>query len=82
MIPIPPKTNHQDRIVRLKKLMSFDPSLSTVPLSHSHVFLGSGHEKNERRTWAVIALCGAMMVAEIIGGLLFGLSLSSPTAST
>ena len=39
---------------------------------HSHVFLGEGHEKNERRTWAVIALCGVMMVAEIVGGLLFG----------
>jgi cation diffusion facilitator family transporter len=39
---------------------------------HSHVFLGAGHEKNERRTWAVIWLCGMMMVAEIVGGLLFG----------
>jgi cation diffusion facilitator family transporter len=40
--------------------------------SHSHVFLGEGHDKNERRTWAVIVLCAVMMVAEIIGGLLFG----------
>ena len=40
--------------------------------SHSHVFLGEGHEKSERKTWAVIWLCGAMMVAEIVGGLLFG----------
>jgi cation diffusion facilitator family transporter len=40
--------------------------------SHSHVFLGQGHEQNERRTWAVIALCAVMMVAEIVGGLLFG----------
>jgi cation diffusion facilitator family transporter len=39
---------------------------------HSHVFLGAGHETNERRTWMVIALCAAMMVAEIVGGLLFG----------
>jgi cation diffusion facilitator family transporter len=39
---------------------------------HSHVFLGEGHERSERRTWAVIWLCGAMMVAEIVGGLLFG----------
>jgi cation diffusion facilitator family transporter len=39
---------------------------------HSHVFLGEGHERNERRTWTVIALCGLMMVAEIAGGLLFG----------
>jgi cation diffusion facilitator family transporter len=39
---------------------------------HSHVFLGAGHETNERRTWMVIALCAVMMVAEIAGGLLFG----------
>jgi len=39
---------------------------------HSHVFLGQGHDKNERRTWAVIVLCAVMMVAEIVGGLLFG----------
>ncbi len=39
---------------------------------HSHVFLGEGHDKNERRTWAVIALCAVMMVAEVIGGLMFG----------
>ena len=40
--------------------------------SHSHVFLGEGHDKNERRTWAVIVLCAVMMIAEIVGGLLFG----------
>ena len=39
---------------------------------HSHVFLGETHERNERRTWAVIALCAAMMAAEIAGGLWFG----------
>jgi Cation efflux family len=39
---------------------------------HSHVFLGEGHEKSERKTWAVIWLYGAMMIAEIVGGLLFG----------
>jgi cation diffusion facilitator family transporter len=39
---------------------------------HSHVFLGEGHERNERRTWTVIALCSFMMIAEIAGGLLFG----------
>ncbi len=40
--------------------------------AHSHVFLGTAHETNERRSWAVIALCGVMMVAEIGGGVLFG----------
>ena len=39
---------------------------------HSHVFLGDSHERNERRTWMVIALCTVMMAAEIAGGLLFG----------
>lgn len=39
---------------------------------HSHVFLGEAHEKNERKTWAVIAICAAMMVAEIVGGWWFG----------
>src|SRR6202163_4646219 len=44
----------------------------THPDVHSHVFLGQGHASNERRTWMVIALCSVMMVAEIVGGLLFG----------
>ena len=35
---------------------------------HSHVFLGEGHEKSERKTWSVIALCSVMMVIEIVGG--------------
>jgi len=39
---------------------------------HSHVFLGEGHETSERKTWAVISLCAIMMVAEIVGGLMFG----------
>src|SRR5271165_5363874 len=39
---------------------------------HSHVFLGTGHEQNERRTWGVIVLCSIMMVVEIVGGTLFG----------
>jgi cation diffusion facilitator family transporter len=38
----------------------------------NHLFLGEGHEQNERRTWMVIALCSLMMVVEIAGGLLFG----------
>jgi cation diffusion facilitator family transporter len=41
-------------------------------LRHSHVFLGEEHEQSERKTWAVIWLCGAMMVAEIVGGMMFG----------
>ncbi len=39
---------------------------------HDHVFLGHDHERAERRTWAVIILCSVMMIAEIVGGALFG----------
>jgi cation diffusion facilitator family transporter len=39
---------------------------------HSHIFLGAEHEASERRMWAVISLCTVMMIAEIVGGLLFG----------
>jgi Co/Zn/Cd efflux system component len=39
---------------------------------HSHVFLGQGHDRAERRSWAVIWLCVGMMALEIGGGLMFG----------
>ena len=45
---------------------------NTFQGNHSHVFLGEGHERNERRTWMVIALCTVMMIAEIAGGWIFG----------
>jgi cation diffusion facilitator family transporter len=41
-------------------------------IRHSHVFLGAAHAQNERKTWAVIGLCGVMMLVEIVGGSLFG----------
>ncbi len=47
-------------------------AISPATPVHSHIFLGEAHETSERRTWAVIWLCGAMMIAEIIGGLFFG----------
>jgi cation diffusion facilitator family transporter len=49
-----------------------DPRPAFQTSSHSHVFLGPDHERAERRTWAVIILCTIMMIAEIIGGALFG----------
>ncbi len=39
---------------------------------HEHVFLGEAHDRNERRTWWVVGLTAAMMVAEIAGGMIFG----------
>jgi cation diffusion facilitator family transporter len=41
-------------------------------LQHEHVFLGDDHERNERRTWFVIALTATMMVVEIIAGTIYG----------
>ncbi len=46
--------------------------MSPDTLAHGHVFLAPGHERSERKTWAVIWLCGLMMVAEIVGGTMFG----------
>lgn len=40
--------------------------------THEHVFLGEKHARHERRTWAVVGLTAAMMVAEIVGGTLLG----------
>ncbi len=39
---------------------------------HNQVFLGEHHEKSEKKTWAVIWLCTAMMILEIVGGWMFG----------
>ena len=45
---------------------------AAVAAIHDHVFLGEGHDRSARKTWAVIWICGAMMVLEIVGGLIFG----------
>jgi cation diffusion facilitator family transporter len=47
-------------------------SHSIARWQHRHVFLGARHERNERRTWAVVALTAGMMLIEIVGGSLFG----------
>jgi cation diffusion facilitator family transporter len=47
-------------------------SHSMSPWIHGHAFLGAHHGEHERRTWSVVALTAAMMVAEIAGGTLFG----------
>jgi cation diffusion facilitator family transporter len=48
------------------------PKAAVGPLGHHHVFLAAEHDAAERRTWAVIGLCSVMMIAEIVGGALFG----------
>ncbi len=40
--------------------------------THDHVFLGSHHDRHERRTWFVVALTAVMMVGEITVGWLSG----------
>ncbi len=45
------------------------PSLASP---HRHDFLGPDHGRNETRTWMVIGLTSAMMVAEITAGSVFG----------
>jgi cation diffusion facilitator family transporter len=45
---------------------------STTRWQHQHRFLADQHGQRERRTWMVVALTSVMMVAEIIGGSLFG----------
>ncbi len=45
---------------------------SLAPWEHRHVFLGAKHDRHERRTWFVVALTAVMMVAEVVGGTLFG----------
>jgi cation diffusion facilitator family transporter len=51
--------------------MTDSHSVFQIP-PHDHVFLGGDHDRAERRTWAVIILCTVMMIAEIIGGAIFG----------
>lgn len=43
-----------------------------TPIGHNHVFLGAGNEGKERKIWMVIGLSLAMMVAEIVGGIVYG----------
>ena len=45
---------------------------SIEPWQHGHVFLGEKHDRHEFRTWCVVVLTAAMMLAEIVGGTLFG----------
>jgi cation diffusion facilitator family transporter len=47
-------------------------SHSITEWTHGHAFLGAQHGEHERRTWSVVALTAAMMVAEIVGGTMFG----------
>ena len=50
-------------------------SATTTPLAasaHDHFFLGTDHQRNERKVWLVIALTASMMLVEIIAGTIYG----------
>jgi len=49
--------------------MTLDSEIET--LAHDHVFLGSGHDENARRTLWVVLLTAVMMVGEIVAGAMF-----------
>jgi cation diffusion facilitator family transporter len=44
----------------------------TDHLTHDHNFLGRAHDENARRTLWVVALTAAMMVGEIVAGVIYG----------
>ncbi|HEY9092258.1 CDF family Co(II)/Ni(II) efflux transporter DmeF [Parasphingorhabdus sp.] len=52
--------------------MNNPDSISPAGDRHDHIFLGHNHERNERRTWFVIALTSVMMVVEIAAGTIYG----------
>lgn len=49
-------------------MTSYNPSAT----GHDHFFLGSNHQRNERKVWLVIALTASMMLVEIVAGTLYG----------
>ncbi|MGI9359977.1 MAG: CDF family Co(II)/Ni(II) efflux transporter DmeF [Parasphingorhabdus sp.] len=52
--------------------MTAPGSTTQTSHEHDHIFLGQNHERNERRTWFVIALTSVMMVVEIAAGTIYG----------
>ena len=49
-------------------MTTYNPSAT----GHDHFFLGSNHQRNERKVWLVIALTASMMLVEIVAGTLYG----------
>ncbi|TVV74768.1 CDF family Co(II)/Ni(II) efflux transporter DmeF [Sphingomonas solaris] len=47
-------------------------SIEGDALAHNHVFLGTAHDENARRTLWVVSLTAVMMVGEIVAGYLTG----------
>lgn len=51
--------------------MTVTREANQADFEHDHVFLGQNHERNEHRTWFVIALTSVMMVVEIAAGTIY-----------
>ena len=49
-------------------MTTYNPSAT----GHDHFFLGSDHQRNERKVWLVIALTASMMLVEIVAGSIYG----------
>ena len=71
-LPIIVRSTHIRRFVPEPRREGTMHSDSIHAFEHGHMFLGEKHEVNERRTWFVVALTAAMMVAEIAGGIVYG----------
>lgn len=48
------------------------PPIDLTRYQCSHDFLGAHHDRNARRTWAVVAITFLMMIVEIVAGIAFG----------
>lgn len=56
----------------MKESSTFEPDADRHTCAWRADFLGASHDRNERRTWIVVAVTAAMMLAEIGGGTIFG----------
>lgn len=52
--------------------MTTATTTSLAASAHDHFFLGTDHQRNERKVWLVIALTASMMLVEIIAGTVYG----------
>lgn len=56
----------------MKEPSTFEPDDDRHTCAWRADFLGASHDRNEYRTWIVVAVTAAMMLAEIGGGTIFG----------
>jgi len=49
-----------------------EKTIAAARICDAGAFLGASHDRNERRTWIVVALTTVMMIGEIVGGTIFG----------